>query len=85
MIKKKMSIMPHRNGRSMGMLEIKLPVLSDEAAAAVTDVLVQLHHRFEAAYYAQILSHHAANSDQECVISANGTGDKKRDAEPELF
>lgn len=40
-------------------LEIELPALSDEAAAAVADVLVQLYHRFEATYYAQILNHHA--------------------------
>ena len=40
-------------------LEIELPVLSDEAAAAMADVLVQLYHRFEATYYAQILNHHA--------------------------
>ncbi len=41
------------------MLEIELPALSDEAAAAMADVLVQLYHRFEATYYAQILNHHA--------------------------
>ena len=82
MIKKKMSATPRRTRRPTIMLEIELPALSDEAAAAVADVLVQLYHRFEAAYYAQILSHHA---DQECVINVNGTGDKKRVAEPDLF
>lgn len=82
MIKKKMSATPRRARRPTVMLEIELPALSDEAAAAVADVLVQLYHRFEAAYYAQILSHHA---DQECVINVNGIGDKKRDAEPDLF
>jgi hypothetical protein len=51
---------PPRNTRRQTIrLEIELPALSDEAAAAVADVLVQLYHRFEATYYAQILNHHA--------------------------
>ena len=50
---------PHRTRRQTIRLEIVLPALSDEAAAAMADVLVQLYHRFEASYYAQILNHHA--------------------------
>jgi len=50
---------PCRTGRQTIRLEVDLPPLSDEAAAAMADVLVQLYHRFEAAYYAQILNHHA--------------------------
>jgi len=50
---------PRRTGPQTVRLEIELPVLSDEAAAAMADVLVQLYHRFEATYYAQILNHHA--------------------------
>lgn len=50
---------PRRTRRQTVRLEIELPVLSDEAAAAMADVLVQLYHRFEATYYAQILNHHA--------------------------
>ena len=44
------------------LLEIELPELSNETAAALANVLVQLYHRFEATYYAQILSHHADQS-----------------------
>ena len=50
---------PRHTRRPTIKLEIELPVLSDEAAAAMADVLVQLYHRFEATYYAQILNHHA--------------------------
>ena len=50
---------PRRTRRQTVHLEIELPALSDEAAAAMADVLVQLYHRFEATYYAQILNHHA--------------------------
>lgn len=82
MIKKKMSATTRRARRPTVTLEIELPALSDEAAAAVADVLVQLYHRFEATYYAQILSHHA---DQECLIKVNGSGDGKQDREPDLF
>jgi hypothetical protein len=81
-IKKKMSATPRRTKRPTVILEIELPALSDEAAAAVADVLVQLYHRFEATYYAQILSHHA---DQECVIGVNGDTGKKSNTEPDLF
>lgn len=49
---------PPRMGKTI-MLEIELPALSDEAAAALAAVLVQLYHRVEATYYAQILNHHA--------------------------
>jgi hypothetical protein len=50
---------PPNTRRQTIRLEIELPALSDEAAAAMADVLVQLYHRFEATYYAQILNHHA--------------------------
>ena len=59
MTHKKTPVSPRRTTRPITRLEIELPELSDEAAAAIADVLVQLYHRFEAAYYAQILSHHA--------------------------
>ena len=82
MMKKKMSPTPRKARRPTVMLEIELPELSDEAAAAVADVLVQLYHRFEATYYAQILNHHA---DRLGMVSVNGVEDKKRDDEPDLF
>lgn len=82
MIKKTMSATPRKSRRPTVMLEIELPELSDEAAAAVADVLVQLYHRFEATYYAQILNHHA---DRVCMLNVNGAKDKKRDDEPDLF
>jgi hypothetical protein len=59
MTRKTFTPTPRRNARPTQILQIELPALSDEAAAAVADVLVQLYHHFEAAYYAQILSHHA--------------------------
>ena len=59
MTTKKRTPTPRLHARASVKLEIELPVLSDEAAAAMADVLVQLYHRFEATYYAQILSHHA--------------------------
>lgn len=62
---------PHRPRRQTVRLEIELPALSDEAAAVVADVLVQLYHRFEATYYAQILNHHAE-------LALVGTGDPHR-------
>ena len=71
MTKKKMTVTPRRAKRPSVMLEVDLPLLSDEAAAAVADVLVQLYHRFEATYYAQILSHHA---DQAFAINAPDSG-----------
>jgi hypothetical protein len=55
----KTKTVPRRTRRQTIRLEIELPVLSDEAAAAIADMLVQLYHRFEATYYAQILNHHA--------------------------
>ncbi|QKE40124.1 MAG: hypothetical protein HO274_04920 [Ferrovum myxofaciens] len=60
MTKRKLIFTSRRNKRPpTAILDIELPELSNEAAAALADVLVQLYHRFEAAYYAQILSHHA--------------------------
>ena len=59
MTHKKIPVSPRNTTRPTVTLEIELPALSNEAAAAMADVLVQLYHRFEAAYYAQILSHHA--------------------------
>ena len=59
MTHKKITVTPRNTTRPTVTLEIELPQLSNEAAAAMADVLVQLYHRFEAAYYAQILSHHA--------------------------
>ena len=56
MTTKKRTPTPRLHARASVKLEIELPVLSDEAAAAMADVLVQL---YEATYYAQILSHHA--------------------------
>jgi hypothetical protein len=82
MIKKKMTVTPRRAKRPSVTLEVELPLLSDEAAAAVADVLVQLYHRFEAAYYAQILSHHA---DRAFSIHVHDPlRDGQRDS-PELF
>lgn len=61
-------------------LEIELPVLSDEAAAAMASVLVQLYHRFEATYYAQILNHHAdlalAGARSDTNTDGPGTGNE---------
>jgi hypothetical protein len=82
MTKKKMTVIPRRARRPMVTLEIELPVLSDEAAAAVADVLVQLYHRFEATYYAQILNHHA---DQACAINVPESGRNAQKDSPELF
>ena len=59
MTHKKITVTPRRSTRPTVRLHIELPELSNEAAAAMADVLVQLYHCFEAAYYAQILSHHA--------------------------
>ena len=59
MTHKKITVSPRNTKRPTVTLEVELPVLSNEAAAAMADVLVQLYHRFEAAYYAQILTHHA--------------------------
>ena len=69
-----------RARRQTIMLEIELPVLSDEAAAAMASVLVQLYHRFEATYYAQILNHHAdrafAGARNDTEPEEPGTGDE---------
>lgn len=59
MLTKHRAVSSRRAKRQTITLEIELPALSDEAAAAMADVLVQLYHRFEATYYAQILNHHA--------------------------
>lgn len=82
MTNKKMTVTPRRAKRPTVMLEIELPALSDEAAAAVADVLVQLYHRFEATYYAQILSHHA---DLAFAIKVPGPGRNETDGNPDLF
>ena len=82
MTTKKMTPTPRLRARATVKLEIELPALSDEAAAAMADVLVQLYHRFEAAYYAQILSHHA-----QCALSIDLTapGGSNPDRTTELF
>jgi len=59
MTTKQRTVPPRNTRRQTIRLEIELPALSDETAAAMADVLVQLYHRFEATYYAQILNHHA--------------------------
>ena len=59
MTAKQRTVPPRHTRRQTIKLEIELPPLSNEAAAAMADVLVQLYHRFEATYYAQILNHHA--------------------------
>ena len=82
MTRKKMTPTARRNHRATVNLEIELPVLSDEAAAAMADVLVQLYHRFEATYYAQILSHHA---DRALSIDLICPGPCKPDPSAELF
>ena len=74
MTHKKITVTPRHTTRPSVTLEIELPVLSNEAAAAMADVLVQLYHRFEAAYYAQILSHHA---EQTLNINVNAPARNK--------
>ncbi len=81
MTRKKMTIAARRLKRTTVVLEIELPALSDEAAAAVADVLVQLYHRFEAAYYVQILSHHA---EQVCPMHGAAT-DGEQPGDAQLF
>ena len=71
---KKMTGIPRRTTAPTVKLEIELPALSNEAAAAMADVLVQLYHRFEAAYYAQILTHHA---DQAFTINVTAVARNK--------
>ena len=74
------TVSPHRPRRQTITLEIELPALSDEAAAAMADVLVQLYHRFEATYYAQILNHHAdlalAGARSDTNTDGPGTGNE---------
>ncbi len=81
MTHKKITVTPRHSTRSSVTLQIELPVLSNEAAAAMADVLVQLYHHFEAAYYAQILSHHA---DQTLNINVTASARNKL-ANTELF
>jgi hypothetical protein len=65
-------------------MQIEMPPLSDEAAAAVANVLVQLYHQFEAAYYGQILNHHADAAAKSC-LQAPPLAPRHRPAEGELF
>ena len=82
MTNKKTTVTPRRTARPTVKLEIELPALSDEAAAAIADVLVQLYHRFEATYYAQILSHHA---DQALTINVSGSDRNNQNPTPDPF
>ena len=82
MTRKKMTPAARLPARSSVKLEIELPRLSDEAAAAMADVLVQLYHRFEATYYAQILSHHA---DRALGLDATAPGRANQQFPPQLF
>jgi hypothetical protein len=82
MTSKKMTPAARLPTRATVKLEIELPALSDEAAAAMADVLVQLYHRFEATYYAQILSHHA---DTALGLDATAPDRAKAPRSPELF
>jgi hypothetical protein len=78
MTTKQRTVPPRHTRRQTIKLEIELPVLSDEAAAAMADVLVQLYHRFEATYYAQILNHHAHRA-----LARNGNqNDSDTNADP---
>jgi hypothetical protein len=79
MTDKKMTVTPRRSTRPAVKLEIEFPELSNEAAAAIADVLVQLYHRFEAAYYAQILSHHA---DQALTINLTAPARNPANTDP---
>ena len=81
MTHQKMTVTPRRTARPTVKLEIELPALSNEAAAAMADVLVQLYHRFEATYYAQILSHHA---DQALSINVRGSQRNHQDPTAEF-
>lgn len=80
MTTKKSTPTPRLRARASVKLEIELPVLSDEAAAAMADVLVQLYHRFEATYYAQILSHHAQRA-LSIDVTAPDCGNPQRTTE----
>ncbi|WP_297479333.1 hypothetical protein [Ferrovum sp.] len=82
MTKRKSTFPSRRNKRpSTAFLDIELPELSNEAAATLADVLVQLYHRFEAAYYAQILSHHA----EQLIPPVNAAFDYRFNVTEELF
>jgi hypothetical protein len=74
MTHKTITVTPRRSTPANVTLQIELPALSNEAAAAIADVLVQLYHRFEAAYYAQILSHHA---DQAFTVNVTAAARNK--------
>ena len=82
MTNKKTTVIPRRAARPTVLLAIDLPALSDEAAAAVADVLVQLYHRFEATYYAQILTHHA---DQAFSFDVTGGDHNHQDRTADPF
>ena len=81
MTRKQRNVTPRRNGRQTVLLEIELPALSDEAAAAMAAVLVQLYHRFEATYYGQILNHHATRG-LGYAQTGDGSDDPDRNDEP---
>ena len=74
MATKQRTLNPSRRRQQTVILEIEMPALSDEAAAAMAAVLVQLYHRFEATYYGQILNHHAT-----CGLGYPRTGDRRHD------
>ena len=82
MATKQRNLNQRRRERQSVLLEIELPALSDEAAAAMAAVLVQLYHRFEATYYSQILNHHAS-----CGLGYPRIGDARHDPDrnDELF
>jgi len=82
MAKKKFTRTLRGTSHSTVKLEIEFPALSDEAAAAVADVLAQLYHRFEAAHYAQILGYHA---DQAVDISVPGVEYNRSQTENDPF
>jgi hypothetical protein len=81
MTRKNMTPTARQRTRATVTLQIELPALSDEAAAAMADILVQLYHRFEATYYAQILSHHAQRA-VGIEVPAPGDGNPQRSLEP---
>ena len=85
MTTKPRAVTPRRARRQTVMLEIELPALSDEAAAAMADVLVQLYHRFEAVYYAQILNHHADHAACGLGYKVTGNGIDDPDTSDEPF
>ncbi|MDA0578385.1 MAG: hypothetical protein O3B24_09835 [Verrucomicrobia bacterium] len=80
MTDKNITVTARRTTHPTVKLEIELPELSDESAAAIADVLVQLYHHFEAAYYAQILSHHADHAHPFNVTAS--ARNKRANADP---